>query len=338
MKTLLNTLSILEPDVKLYYENHNVVVKREDEVLGKYPLKNLSIINCYNYSGISSKLSEKCIEENVQVNFLSTDGCHFRGRLIGEINGNVKLRKLQYRLSDDTDFCNQISKNFIKAKIMNSLISIKAFAKNNKNLVKTEDIDLLLNNLSFIDSNTMNPFLLRGVEGNSAKVYFSILRKMILRQKEDFSFQTRSKNPPEDKFNSLLSYGYMILKNEVASALESVGLDSYVGFYHTDISGRQSLAFDMMEEFRHILVDRFVIKLINLKQITKDDFEENSLYLNKEGKKKFIKLWYERNKKEVYHSQFKEKIAIGMLPYCQALLLARYIRGDSQNYIPFTCN
>ena len=179
---------------------------------------------------------------------------------------------------------------------------------------------------------------LRGIEGLCASTYFGIFDELIINQKDVFEFEGRSKRPPLDKVNAMLSFGYMLLVNECASALEGVGLDSYAGFLHRDRPGRVSLALDLMEEMRSVLVDRFVLTLINLKQIQERDFVETdsgAVLLTEEGRKKFIKAWQERKKEEIKHPFLQEKINWGLVPNIQAQLLARYLRGDMDDYPPF---
>jgi CRISPR-associated protein Cas1 len=179
---------------------------------------------------------------------------------------------------------------------------------------------------------------LRGLEGEAASIYFGVFDELILNQKEDFSFQGRNKRPPLDKMNAMLSFGYTLLANDCAGALEGVGLDSYVGFMHRDRPGRKSLSLDMMEELRPVLVDRFVITLVNNRQIKAEHFttaESGAVEFTDAGKKKFITAWQEHKKETLTHPYLEEKINWGLVPHIQALLLARYLRGDLDGYPPF---
>ena len=186
--------------------------------------------------------------------------------------------------------------------------------------------------------NTSSLGSLRGLEGEAASLYFSVMDQMILTNKTDFFFVGRSRRPPMDKMNALLSFAYALLARDCASALESVGLDSYVGFLHTDRPGRMSLALDLMEEFRPCLADRFVLTLINNRIIKASDFDEQAggaVNLTDSGRKRFLLSWQERKREIITHPYLKEKMPWGLVPYIQALLLSRYIRGDLDGYPPF---
>lgn len=339
MKTLQNTLFLLQEDIKLCLDGENIVVKstEDNKEISRYPLHNLESIISFNYSGATPKLIHKCIEKNICLNFVTPQG-KFLGRIIGETNGNVLLRREHYRKADNLEIRLYLSKQFIKAKFQNSLFFLRRFYNSHSDSmikITIDNLEGLLNQLEFVTKISS----LRGLEGFFAKEYFSVFNNLILQQKSIFNFNRgRTKNPPKDCFNSLLSLGYSLLARECSSALESVGLDSYVGFYHLDISGRQSLSYDLMEEFRASLVDRFVISLVNLNQISISDFEmtnNEEIKLASSGLKKFLILWTKNKQKEVYHPEFQEKIKIGLLPYAQSMLLARYIRGDRNNYNSF---
>ena len=339
MKTLQNTLYILQEDVKLHLDRENLVIKstKDNSEISRYPLHNLESIVSFSYSGATPKLIHKCIKENISLNFITPQG-KFLGRIIGETNGNVLLRREHYRKSDNLEIQLYLSKQFIKAKFQNSIFFLKRFYNshfNDKIKITINNLEELISQLNNID----NRFQLLGLEGYFAKEYFSVFNELILQQKDVFNFnQGRTKNPPKDFINCLLSLGYSLLVKECSSALESVGLDSYVGFLHSDVSGRHSLAFDLIEEFRTFLVDRFVISLINLNQINLSDFEiinKEEIKLISSGLKKFLTLWTKNKQKEIFHSEFQEKIKIGLLPYVQSMLLARYIRGDINNYNSF---
>jgi CRISPR-associated protein Cas1 len=182
---------------------------------------------------------------------------------------------------------------------------------------------------------------LRGIEGDIAKLYFSLFNDLILHQKKDFFFAGRSRRPPLDNVNALLSYSYTLLTHEMTSALETVGLDPYVGFLHTDRPGRVSLSLDMIEELRPYMADRFVLSLINRRQLTKSDFvkkESGGIVLTDDARAKFLESWQKRKREKIIHPFIKEQIEIGLLPYVQAMLLSRHLRGDIDNYPPFFMN
>lgn len=340
MKKLLNTLYVTTPDAYLSLDGENVVVSKGDAEIGRIPLHNLENICTIGWAGASPALMYACAKRNIPLCFLSSS-FRFRARVIGESKGNVVLRKTQYRLSDNEKESAKIARNFIFAKICNQKwileratrnyplrIDVPAFKESSKYL--TEIMKRILD--------TEDLELLRGLEGKAANRYFQHFNDLILQQKDDFCFHSRSRRPPTDNVNALLSFSYTLLANEVTSALESVGLDAYVGFLHRDRPGRASLALDMMEELRSVIADRFVLNLINKKIVSSKHFlkkESGAVLLTDEGRKIFLKAWQERKQEQITHPRLKEKIPFGLVPYAQALLLARFIRGDAEEYAPF---
>lgn len=340
MRKLLNTLYITTPDSYLSLKGENIVISSNDEQLGRVPLHNLEAICTFGYAGASPALMNACVEKNISLTFLSQSG-RFLARVIGKSKGNVVLRKSQYRLSDSELESSRIARNFIFAKVANQKwilermtrdypmrIDVPAFKKVSteisahlKEILQTEDLERL-----------------RGLEGQAANNYFKCFDQMILQQKEQFFFKTRNRRPPTDNVNALLSLSYTLLASDVSSALENVGLDAYVGFLHRDRPGRASLALDMMEELRGVVADRFVIKIINKKIVNDSDFlrkENGAVLLTDSGRKKFFKAWQERKQESLTHPFLKEKINWGLVPHAQAMLLARYLRGDLDEYPPF---
>lgn len=340
MKKLLNTLFISTENVYLTLKGENVVVSCEDEVIGRAPLHNFEAICTFGYAGASPKLMHACAERNISLTFLDRNG-KFLARVIGESKGNVVLRKTQYRLSDSQAQSVKIARNFIFAKIANQKwileratrdnpmrIDVPEFKKISAKL--TEDLEKILvcEDLE----------LLRGLEGQAANAYFGLFDQMILQQKDAFYFKTRNRRPPTDNVNALLSFCYTMLAKDVAGALEAVGLDAYVGFLHRDRPGRASLALDLMEELRGVVADRFVLKLINKRVLTAKDFvrkEDGAVLLTEDGRKVFLKAWHDRKQETLTHPFLKEKIKWGLVPHAQAMLLARYLRGDLEQYPPF---
>jgi len=280
------------------------------------------------------------MEYGIGICYLTPNG-RFIARLRGESKGNILLRRKQYRVADYENERLAISKNIICAKIYNQKWTIERYIRQYENRIETDHLSYSSNYLTDLldkvnKANTIDE--LRGIEGVAQVTYFSCIDEMILNQKGNFKFDTRSRRPPLNPLNAMLSYIYSILSNEVASALESVGLDAYAGFMHTDRPGRVSLALDLMEEFRAPIADRFVLSLINLNQVNPDDFiyKDNGAVLIKEDcKRNIIKLWQERKQKVITHPFLNEKIEWGLVPYSQALLLARYLRGDLDGYPPF---
>lgn len=281
-----------------------------------------------------------CAKRNIDLTFMTMNG-RFLARITGEANGNVTLRKTQYRISDDEEKSVEIARNFILGKIYNSRWVLERAIRDYPMRV---DVEKLRSSSGYLQQR-MNDVrtcksssALLGIEGEAASVYFSAFNELILQQKEDFNFTGRNRRPPLDFVNALLSFAYSLLAGNCASALESVGFDSYVGFYHKDRPGRVSLALDLMEEFRSIMADRFVITLINKKVVNKSHFvskEDGAVLLNDMGRKVFLKAWQEKKQTMIKHPLLGDRIEWGMAPYVQALLLARYIRGDLDEYPPF---
>ncbi|MEG1435974.1 MAG: type I-C CRISPR-associated endonuclease Cas1c [Oscillospiraceae bacterium] len=340
MKQLLNTLYITSPDRYLSLAGETIVVQSSDEVIGKIPLHNIESIVTFGYAGASPALMGACAKRNISLSFMSRYG-KFLARVTGEIKGNVALRKEQYRISDDDWKSTEIAKSFITGKIFNAKSVLDRAIRDYPDRIDGEKLKekskLLRKSLSQI-CEVKNTQQLRGIEGESATVYFSVLDDLILQQKEHFYFNNRNRRPPLDNVNAMLSFSYSLLAGMCASALETVGLDPYVGFLHKDRPGRISLALDLMEEFRAIYADRFVLTLINKKVVNESDFltkENGAVILKDDARKRFLEAWQNKKQETIKHPFLEEKIEWGMLPYVQALLLARYIRGDLDTYPPF---
>lgn len=340
MRKLLNTLFVTSEDAYLTLDGENVVVNREHKEVARFPLHNLQMILCFTYAGASPALMGACAERDVGLVFHSPKG-KFLARVCGESRGNVLLRRAQYRYADDPAVSCRIARAMIFGKVYNCRWVLERTKRDHGLRIDKAAFE----NVSEIHKNLLPQILeesslegLRGLEGAAATAYFGIFDQMILRQKEEFSFDTRNRRPPLDKVNAMLSFGYSLLANDCASALESVGLDAYVGFLHRDRPGRESLALDLMEELRPCMVDRFVLTLINNQIITGDDFvttESGAVRLEDEGRRRFLRHWQERKQTMISHPFLEEKIPWGLVPYVQALLLARYIRGDLDGYPPF---
>ncbi len=339
MKKLLNTLYITRESAYLSKEGENVVVLEEGKVIARYPIHILNSIVCFSYVGVSPALMKFCNENLLQLSFLSPEG-RYCGQLIGEKNGNVLLRREQYKMADNESSLDFV-RNIIYAKAFNSRkVLLRAIRdhKDKLNMVKMEnDISALGSLMEDIKSST-NKDTIRGIEGSVAKIYFSCFDELIVQNKKDFVFETRSKRPPLNRVNALLSFLYTLLSLEVKSALESVGIDSFVGFFHTDRPGRASMALDMMEELRAYMVDRTALSMINLSVIGKVDFEtkeSSAVLLNDKGRAKVLDYWQNKKQTEIMHPFLKENIKLGLLPHVQAMLLNRYIRADLEAYPPF---
>lgn len=340
MRKLLNTLYITSPDVYLSLSGQAIELKQKDKNKQLIPMHNIEQIITTGYAGVTPALMEKCVSENIDLVFMNPYG-KFMARVEGEINGNVLLRKEQYRISDDPTRSLEIAKNMIIGKIYNSRQVILRTLRDHEHRINRplleQKADFLNNSLQKCES-VKNADSLRGIEGEAASVYFSIFNEMILQQKDVFYFKERSKRPPLDYTNALLSYSYSLCTSMCVSALKTVGLDPYIGFLHTDRPGRASLALDLIEEFRAWFCDRFVLSLINKRVVQPDDFEirENgAVLLNEKGRRIVLEFWQKRKLEEIKHPFLEEKIEWGLLPYTQALLLSRYIRGDIDAYPPF---
>lgn len=340
MKKLLNTLYITNKDYYLALDGENIVVKQEGDVIGRFPLHNLQSVLCFHYMGVSPALLAACCKRGIDLVFLTNSG-QFGARVVGASYGNVLLRRTQYRWADQAEKSLDLAKSFLLGKIYNCHATLARTIRDHGLRVDVPALEgakqTLKQSLAKIPSCQSLQQLL-GIEGEAAQQYFRVFPHLILQQQEDFRFSGRSKRPPLDPTNALLSFFYMILAKDCAAALESVGLDSYVGFLHQDRPGRTSLALDLLEEFRAVMVDRFVLTLINRKQVSAADFlykENGAVLIQEDARKKLLAEWQTRKKVEIKHPFLREKVEWGMLPYVQALLLARYLRGDLDAYPPF---
>lgn len=340
MKHLLNTLYILSEDIYLSLDGENVVANRDKEAVARYPLHTLQNIVTFSYAGASPALMGACAQRQIGLAFCTPRG-RFLARVCGEGNGNVLLRRSQYRVADNPAQCCQISRTMIFGKLFNARWSIERTRRDHGLRVDGEKLAHASQQLYGLlpqVKEAASAEELRGLEGVGACAYFDVLDEMILGDKEVFFFHGRSRRPPLDVVNAMLSFAYSLLAHDCASALESVGLDSYVGFLHRDRPGRVSLALDLMEELRPCMADRFVLTLINSRQVKASDFlymESGAVLLTDDGRKAFLKNWQEKKKEVLTHPYLGEKLPWGMIPYIQSLLLARYLRGDLDAYPPF---
>lgn len=340
MRKLLNTLFVTTENAYASLENENVVLRAEDNVLMRYPLHILEGICLFTYSGASPALMGECAKRGINLSFLTPRG-KFLARVTGESKGNVLLRRTQYRIADDEIQSCRIARSFIFGKINNSKNILSRMKRDHAERIDEDAFATAIFQMrdvlgSVLDVNSLDS--LRGLEGTASSIYFRRLDDMILRDKDNFFFHERNRRPPKDKVNAMLSFAYVLLASECASALENVGLDAYVGVFHQDRSGRKSLALDLMEELRPCMADRFVLKLINDRIIQADDFVEQqsgAVELKDSARKRFLQEWQEKKHVVITHPYLREKIEWGLLPHVQALLLARYMRGDIDAYPPF---
>jgi CRISPR-associated protein Cas1 len=338
MRKLLNTLYVTTPEAYLSKDGLNIVVSVDQEEKFRIPIINIEGIVTFGYAGASPGAMKLCCDSGVSLTFLSPNG-RYVGRVQGPVRGNVLLRNTQFRFAADNEKALALSRLFIAGKIHNyrSILHrhLRDYGANDELSSAMKTLDTRKREALRCSSAER----LRGIEGDAATEYFAVLPHLIVNQKEDFLFTGRNRRPPRDAVNAMLSFVYTLLAHEVQSALETVGLDPYVGFLHTLRPGRASLALDMMEELRAYLGDRLVLSLINRKQVTIKDFirqGDEGITMTDSCRKTLLTAWQQRKKEERIHPYLNEKIPIGLLPYVQAMLLARYLRGDLDNYPVFT--
>ncbi|WP_094606369.1 CRISPR-associated endonuclease Cas1 [Sporomusa silvacetica DSM 10669] len=340
MRRLLNTLYVTMPDAYLACDGENVLIRVKEEIKFRVPVHNLEGIVCFGFAGASPKLMYLCCERGVALSFLTEYG-KFRGRVTGNISGNVLLRRTQYRWSDDCEAATRLSRRFIAAKIINSRALLHRVMRDHGDVVERTSLERTIKLMAGMVERLQKAAdgdAIRGIEGEAAHYYFSNFNQLILSQKEAFCMVNRNRRPPTDRINALLSFLYTLLAHEVVAALESVGLDPQVGFLHRDRPGRPSLALDVMEELRPHFADRLAVTLINRKQISADGFvvkENGAVIMKDEIRKEVLIAWQKRKQEEITHPYLEEKIPLGLVPYVQALLLARHLRGDLEDYPPF---
>lgn len=340
MRKLLNTLYITSEDLFLSYSNGNVVVNRGEAVTARFPLLNLEGIITFSYAGATPALMGECAKRGIQLTFMTPNG-RFLARVNGMSQGNVILRREQYRIADSDARSCTIARNMITGKAYNSRWVLERALRDHALRIDQQAVSAassqiqqliqLIRCAEGLDS-------LRGLEGEAAAAYFGVFDELILSQKVDFIFDCRNRRPPQDNVNAMLSFAYTLLANDCAAALETVGLDAFVGLLHQDRPGRKSLALDLEEELRAPFADRLVLTLINNRIIQDKHFdrqESGTVLLNDNGRKLFLKHWQEKKRDEITHPFLKEKLPWGLVPYVQSLLLARCIRGDVDEYPPF---
>ena len=343
MRRYLNTLYVTSDGAYVNKDGANVVVNVDGAERGRVPVHMIGGIICIGRVSISPPLMGLCAEAGVTICFLTVNG-RFLARVEGPVSGNVLLRRAQYRTSDQAEDCARIVRSLIIGKTLNQRTVLRrALRDHGDDSASTTVIVNAETALTGIARrvNTLqhkNADVLRGIEGEAARIYFGVFNQLLRTQQDTFGFTTRSRRPPLDPINALLSFVYTLLLHDCRSALETVGLDPAVGFLHRDRPGRPSLALDLMEEFRPVIADRLALSLINRRQLSAVDFrtlENGAVLLNEDGKKTVLIAFQERKKVELTHSYFEEKAPLGLMPYLQAQLLARLLRGDIEHYPPF---
>jgi CRISPR-associated protein Cas1 len=343
MRHLLNTLYVTTQGAYLSREGETVLVRVDQEAKLRVPIHTLGGIVCFGQVSCSPPLMALCGERNVAISFLSEHG-KFYARIQGPVSGNVLLRREQYRRADSEAFSAKIAQSVVVAKIANCrtvlLRAIRDHAENPQvpaleaagvRLARLLDDSALRGQAVALDA-------VRGLEGDAARTYFDVFDHLITAQKEDFFFSGRSRRPPLDNLNALLSFFYTLLVHDVTAALETVGLDPAVGYLHRDRPGRPSLALDLMEEFRPVLADRLALSLVNRQQIRGKGFkktETGAVLMDDTTRKEVLVAYQKRKQEEIQHPFLGEKVEVGLLPFVQAMLLTRHLRGDLDGYPPF---
>lgn len=335
MKKLLNTLYITRPDCYLHKERETVVIKQGDSKLAQFPMLALQNILCFGQVGVSPALMAASLEGNVGLSFFTEFG-KFQAQVMGMPKGNVLLRRTQYRWADDAEKSVSVARLMVAAKVGNGRAVLLREQRNHGENAELARAAKMLSALLENIRHARNVPQLMGLEGEAASVYFGVFAQLL--RAPDFEFCGRVRRPPADPVNALLSFTYVLLASECASALAGVGLDPYVGFLHQDRPGRKSLALDLMEELRAPMADRFVLTLINRGQIKLTDFvteASGAVRLTDDARKALLTAYQERKRETLRHPFLEESIELGLLPHAQALLLARHLRGDMAQYTPF---
>lgn len=341
MKQHLNTLFVTTDGSYLARQGEAVLVRVEKQTKLRVPIHTLGGIVCFGRVGLSPSLMGLCGEKGVCISLLSNHG-RFLARVNGFTSGNVLLRREQYRRADSPMDTAAISRVIVAAKIANARSVLLRHLRDYPQTIGRAEIDKAIAYLAQSIDLLRNPALsadsIRGVEGDSAGCYFGIFDHLIVAQKESFAFKVRSRRPPLDPVNALLSFLYSMLAHDVRSACETVGLDPQVGFLHRDRPGRPGLALDLMEEFRPFLADRLALSLINRRQVSASGFkiaENGAVQMDDATRKAVLVAYQKRKQEEILHPFLNEKVSIGLLAHLQARLLARHLRGDLDAYPPF---
>lgn len=341
MHRVQNTLYLMTPNTYAHLDNATVRIEVERETRLRVPLHNIGGLVCFGNVMISPALMHRLADEGKSLVLLDHTG-RFKARLEGPVSGNILLRQAQHRAAGDRDFALTTARAVIAGKLRNSRTVLQRAAREAADAADTEALRASVDALAAsLRSAARAPDLdaLRGVEGEAARGYFAALNLAVRPQgRADFALDGRTKRPPRDRFNALISFLYSMLMNDCRSAAEAVGLDPQLGFLHAVRPGRAAMALDLQEEFRSILADRLALTLINRGQITRRDFDEReggAVMLNDGGRRAVVTAWQERKQEEVTHPLTETKVPIALLPLIQARILARTLRGDVEGYLPF---
>ncbi len=340
MKQHLNTLFVTTQGAYLSKDGETVTIKVENEIRLRIPIHTIGGIVCFGQVSCSPFLMGFCAEKNVAITFLTEYG-RFLAKVQGPVSGNVLLRREQYRHADDETVSADLARAVLTGKLANCRTVLMRFLRDHADKLDTDRVNqaskLLGSSLRRLQSESSLD-VIRGIEGDAAHTYFAVFDSLITSQKEEFYFAERSRRPPLDNVNCLLSFLYVLVMHDIRSALETVGLDPAVGFLHRDRPGRPGLALDMLEEFRPFIADRLALSLINLYQVQGKGFkkkESGAVLLDDDTRKTVLVSYQKRKQDEILHPFLNEKVTIGLLFHTQALLMARYLRGDLDGYPPF---
>lgn len=338
-RVLLNTLYILKESGYLHFDNGTFRFEFEQETIVRIPAHHISSIVLRADVLLSPHVLKHCARAGIQVTWLEWSG-RFAGSFKSPTQGNVLLRIAQFEHHRDPERSLVLAKEFVRGKIRNARHTLARKVRDIPDArsqalgtIKSE-LDALLK--SFLDCTDHDT--LRGYEGIAAKTYFKAFRVIFSRKYSDFVFENRTKRPPRDPINALLSFAYTVATHDCRSALEGVGLDPQIGFLHDIRPGRASLALDLVEEFRTSFVDRLIFALVNRGQVSQTSFDVRpggSVLLSENGRKTFLQAYQKKKERLITHPLFKEKVPFGLVPHIQARLLARCLRGDLNSYPAF---
>lgn len=343
MRRQLNSLYVTTEGAWLRKDGANIVMEVEGELRGRLPAHMLESLVCFGRVLVSPPLLGYCAESGISVSFMTSYG-KFLARVEGPVSGNVLLRRQQYRRTDDANACADLVRNLLLGKLNNQRTVLGRGLRDYGEKMVEADREALSHahrRLQHVSSRLLaetSVDILRGLEGEAAQAYFGVFDHLIRATSPALRFRGRSRRPPKDAMNALLSFLYTLVTHDCRSALESVGLDPAVGFLHRDRPGRPSLALDLMEGFRPVIADRLALSLINMRQLGEKDFQtldSGGVVLKEESRKTVLTAYQERKRDMLWHAFLDEKVPIGLLPFIQAQLLARHLRGDLDAYPPF---
>jgi CRISPR-associated protein Cas1 len=343
MRRHLNTIYVTSEQAWLRKDGANLVVEVDNTERGRAPMHLIEGVVSFGRAGASPALLAACAEAGIAMSFLTPNG-KFQARMEGPRTGNVLLRRTQYRWADDPARAVAIVRGIVAAKAANQRTVLRRALRDHGPAMKDTGREAVIaaeRRLGDTARRTLRASdvaTLRGLEGEAAHVYFSVFDHLVRAGDGAFAFAGRSRRPPLDRMNALLSFLYAMLGHDCRSALESVGLDPQVGFLHADRPGRASLALDLMEEFRPVLADRLALSLVNRRQIAAGDFvieDGGAVSLTDTARKAVLVAWQERKRDELRHPFLDETAPLGLVPHLQALLLSRHLRGDLDGYPPF---